>query len=180
VRLRDAAPRWPASIPAPRWWTWPAKRLGDDVDLRVVALGEPLPYDDASFDDVVSSHVLHYLAPSNELPQAFTTDNVAEALGVDRKPVMTAARDGRIKGRKLRKDWHFTAEAVQVYLAGTATQSSPGRRTRSPRRAHGGWAGLGRGSPTRPCSRPSGAAGGRGLVTADRCAARPDGPNAAP
>jgi ubiquinone/menaquinone biosynthesis C-methylase UbiE len=37
------------------------KRLGDDVDLRVAALGEPLPYDDASFDDVVSSHVLHYL-----------------------------------------------------------------------------------------------------------------------
>jgi SAM-dependent methyltransferase len=37
------------------------KRLGDDVDLRVAALGEPLPYDDASFDDVVSSLVLHYL-----------------------------------------------------------------------------------------------------------------------
>jgi ubiquinone/menaquinone biosynthesis C-methylase UbiE len=37
------------------------KRLGDDVDLRVAALGEPLPYEDASFDDVVASLVLHYL-----------------------------------------------------------------------------------------------------------------------
>jgi ubiquinone/menaquinone biosynthesis C-methylase UbiE len=37
------------------------KRLGDDVDLRVATLGEPLPYEDASFDDVVSSLVLHYL-----------------------------------------------------------------------------------------------------------------------
>jgi ubiquinone/menaquinone biosynthesis C-methylase UbiE len=37
------------------------KRLGDGVDLRVAALGEPLPYDDAAFDDVVSSLVLHYL-----------------------------------------------------------------------------------------------------------------------
>jgi SAM-dependent methyltransferase len=36
-------------------------RLGDDVDLRVAALGEPLPYGDASFDVVVSSLVLHYL-----------------------------------------------------------------------------------------------------------------------
>lgn len=37
------------------------KRLGEDADLRVATLGEPLPYDDASFDDVVSSLVLHYL-----------------------------------------------------------------------------------------------------------------------
>ncbi|AEE44573.1 class I SAM-dependent methyltransferase [Cellulomonas fimi] len=37
------------------------ERLGDDVDVRVAALGEPLPYDDASFDDAVSSLVLHYL-----------------------------------------------------------------------------------------------------------------------
>jgi len=37
------------------------KRLGDDVDLRVAALGDPLPYEDGSFDDVVSCLVLHYL-----------------------------------------------------------------------------------------------------------------------
>ena len=37
------------------------RRLGDDVDLRVAALGERLPYDDAAFDDVVSCLVLHYL-----------------------------------------------------------------------------------------------------------------------
>lgn len=37
------------------------KRLGDAVDLRVAVLGEPLPYDDGSFDDVVSALVLHYL-----------------------------------------------------------------------------------------------------------------------
>jgi len=37
------------------------RRLGPDVDLRVADLGEPLPYPDAAFDDVVASLVLHYL-----------------------------------------------------------------------------------------------------------------------
>ncbi|MTD16196.1 methyltransferase domain-containing protein [Nakamurella sp. YIM 132087] len=37
------------------------RRLGDDVDLQVAALGERLPYSDASFDVVVSALVLHYL-----------------------------------------------------------------------------------------------------------------------
>lgn len=37
------------------------KRLGEDADLIVHDLTEPLPYDDAAFDDVVSSLVLHYL-----------------------------------------------------------------------------------------------------------------------
>jgi SAM-dependent methyltransferase len=36
-------------------------RLGPAVDLRVADLAEPLPYDDAAFDDVVVSLVLHYL-----------------------------------------------------------------------------------------------------------------------
>lgn len=36
-------------------------RLGPDVDLRVADLGEPLPYADDSFDDVIASLVLHYL-----------------------------------------------------------------------------------------------------------------------
>lgn len=36
-------------------------RLGEDADLRVHDLAEPLPYDDAAFDDVVASLVLHYL-----------------------------------------------------------------------------------------------------------------------
>lgn len=36
-------------------------RLGADVDVRVATLGEPLPYPDASFDDVVAALVLHYL-----------------------------------------------------------------------------------------------------------------------
>lgn len=36
-------------------------RLGDEVDLRVHDLAEPLPYDDAVFDLVTASLVLHYL-----------------------------------------------------------------------------------------------------------------------
>jgi SAM-dependent methyltransferase len=37
------------------------KRLGDDADVRVADLGEPLPFADDEFDDVVASLVLHYL-----------------------------------------------------------------------------------------------------------------------
>jgi ubiquinone/menaquinone biosynthesis C-methylase UbiE len=37
------------------------RRLGDGVDLRVADLGDPLPFDDGAFDDVVASLVLHYL-----------------------------------------------------------------------------------------------------------------------
>lgn len=37
------------------------RRLGDDADLTVGDLAKPLPYDDAAFDDVVMSLVLHYL-----------------------------------------------------------------------------------------------------------------------
>lgn len=37
------------------------QRLGEDADLQLADLGEPLPYADASFDDVVASLVLHYL-----------------------------------------------------------------------------------------------------------------------
>jgi SAM-dependent methyltransferase len=37
------------------------RRLGDDADLLVAELGQPLPYPDAAFDDVVASLVLHYL-----------------------------------------------------------------------------------------------------------------------
>lgn len=47
------------------------RRLGHDAELRVADLGEPLPYQDAAFDDVVASLVLHYLrdwhAPLAEL-----------------------------------------------------------------------------------------------------------------
>ncbi|MFG2078612.1 class I SAM-dependent methyltransferase [Nonomuraea maritima] len=37
------------------------RRLGDDADLRVVDLRDPLPFADGAFDDVVASLVLHYL-----------------------------------------------------------------------------------------------------------------------
>lgn len=47
------------------------ERLGADADLRVADLGEPLPFADDSFDEVVASLVLHYLqdwaAPLREL-----------------------------------------------------------------------------------------------------------------
>ncbi|MFF1510097.1 class I SAM-dependent methyltransferase [Streptomyces sp. NPDC058326] len=37
------------------------RRLGDDAALHLADLGEPLPFDDGAFDDVVASLVLHYL-----------------------------------------------------------------------------------------------------------------------
>ncbi|GAA2061075.1 class I SAM-dependent methyltransferase [Streptomyces cheonanensis] len=37
------------------------RRLGADADLHVADLGEPLPFADGAFDDVVASLVLHYL-----------------------------------------------------------------------------------------------------------------------
>lgn len=37
------------------------QRLGQDADLHVADLDEPLPFADAEFDDVVASLVLHYL-----------------------------------------------------------------------------------------------------------------------
>ncbi|MER6669278.1 class I SAM-dependent methyltransferase [Amycolatopsis japonica] len=37
------------------------KRLGDDAALRVADIGEPLPYPDGAFDDVIAALVLHYL-----------------------------------------------------------------------------------------------------------------------
>jgi SAM-dependent methyltransferase len=37
------------------------RRLGEDADLRVADLGSTLPYDDATFDDVVASLVFQYL-----------------------------------------------------------------------------------------------------------------------
>lgn len=36
-------------------------RLGEDADLHCAELGDPLPFADDSFDDVVASLVLHYL-----------------------------------------------------------------------------------------------------------------------
>jgi SAM-dependent methyltransferase len=37
------------------------RRLGNDADLQVAALGSPLPFPDDTFDDVTASLVLHYL-----------------------------------------------------------------------------------------------------------------------
>lgn len=37
------------------------RRLGPDAELRVADLADPLPYDDAGFDDVFCSLTLHYL-----------------------------------------------------------------------------------------------------------------------
>ncbi|USX51043.1 class I SAM-dependent methyltransferase [Lentzea sp. HUAS12] len=37
------------------------QRLGDDADLRVADISQPLPYPDAAFDDCVAALVLHYL-----------------------------------------------------------------------------------------------------------------------
>src|SRR5690349_6958701 len=61
ARLRDRGAVVSGFDSSPAMVALARKRLGDDVDLRVAALGEPLPYADGSFDDVVSSLVLHYL-----------------------------------------------------------------------------------------------------------------------
>ncbi|WP_067813723.1 class I SAM-dependent methyltransferase [Nocardia inohanensis] len=37
------------------------RRLGDDADLRLADLADPLDFPDAAFDDIVASLVLHYL-----------------------------------------------------------------------------------------------------------------------
>lgn len=37
------------------------QRLGDDTDLRVADISQPLPYPDGAFDDCVAALVLHYL-----------------------------------------------------------------------------------------------------------------------
>src|SRR5215475_2886930 len=37
------------------------RRLGDNADLRVAELGNPLPFPDGEFDDVTASLLLHYL-----------------------------------------------------------------------------------------------------------------------
>jgi SAM-dependent methyltransferase len=37
------------------------RRLGADADLQVARLGDPLPFPDGAFDDVIASLVLHYL-----------------------------------------------------------------------------------------------------------------------
>lgn len=37
------------------------KRLGDDVELRLADLNDPLPFEDGAFDDVIASLVLHYI-----------------------------------------------------------------------------------------------------------------------
>jgi SAM-dependent methyltransferase len=37
------------------------RRLGEDADLQVVDVRDPLPFADGTFDDVVASLVLHYL-----------------------------------------------------------------------------------------------------------------------
>lgn len=37
------------------------QRLGDDAELRLADLNDPLPFEDDRFDDVIASLVLHYL-----------------------------------------------------------------------------------------------------------------------
>lgn len=52
------------------------RRLGDDADLHLADLGNPLPFPDEAFDDVVACLVLHYLedwtAPLAELRRVLT------------------------------------------------------------------------------------------------------------
>ncbi len=56
---------------SPRMVELARQRLGEGAALQVADLGEPLPFADGAFDDVVSSLVLHYLedwsAPLAEL-----------------------------------------------------------------------------------------------------------------
>ncbi|MFB4284526.1 class I SAM-dependent methyltransferase [Nonomuraea sp. MTCD27] len=47
------------------------RRLGDDADLHVADLRDPLPFDDGAFDDVVASLVLNYLEDGQPFPMTF-------------------------------------------------------------------------------------------------------------
>lgn len=72
--LRDRGARMTGLDGSPAMVDLARKRLGDDVPLHVHDLAQPLPFADDSFDDVVSSLVLHYLedwdAPLAETDQA--------------------------------------------------------------------------------------------------------------
>lgn len=37
------------------------RRLGDDAELRLADLNDPLPFEDGAFDDMIASLVLHYV-----------------------------------------------------------------------------------------------------------------------
>ncbi|MGC5333192.1 class I SAM-dependent methyltransferase [Micromonospora sp. DT62] len=73
------------------------RRLGGDATLLVADLGEPLPFADAAFDDVVASLVLHYLedwtAPLAELRRVLRPGGRL-ILSVNHPMVYTAVNPG--------------------------------------------------------------------------------------
>ncbi|MEU8246313.1 class I SAM-dependent methyltransferase [Nonomuraea sp. NPDC048916] len=77
------------------------RRLGDDADLQVADLRDPLPFPDGAFDDVMASLVLHYLedwGPTlSELRRVLTTGGRL-IVSVDH-PLMIHAMH-RLAGRK--------------------------------------------------------------------------------
>ena len=69
--LRDRGAVVTAFDSSPQMLALARQRLGADADLHVADLGQPLPFADGAFDDVIASLVLHYLedwaAPLAEL-----------------------------------------------------------------------------------------------------------------
>ncbi|GHD19574.1 hypothetical protein GCM10007147_10570 [Nocardiopsis kunsanensis] len=59
--LRDAGAHMSGIDASAQMLALARQRLGDQAELRVGDLSEPLPFADGAFDDVVASLVLHYL-----------------------------------------------------------------------------------------------------------------------
>jgi len=119
------------------------RRLGEDADLRVADLAEPLPFADAEFDDVVASLVLHYLrdwAPtlaefrrvlkpggrlvvcawlSREQPNRLEVRHLLEPI----------CREGRLPGMGTREDYEALAAGAGLTLRGFDDLSRQVRRT---------------------------------------------------
>ena len=85
-------------------------RLGPDADLRHRDLGDPLPFDNCSFDDVVASLVLHYLedwtAPLAELHRVLAPGGRLIA-SVDH-PFQSQLQAGRDADYFAIREWSFT------------------------------------------------------------------------
>lgn len=58
-----------------------------------------------------------------------TTEQTAEALGYTVQHVRRLAREGRLRGRKLGRDWLIEGASVASYLQSQATQELPLERS---------------------------------------------------
>lgn len=91
------------------------RRLGPGADLHLADLGEPLPFSDDSFDDVVSSLVLHYLqdwsAPLAELRRVLKPGGrLILSVNHPTVSVVTHPEDDYFAVRQYSEDFEFDGE----------------------------------------------------------------------